>query len=252
MQVSFVIPAYNEEMMLPSTIGAIHEAVKSLGYEYEIVVADDESNDQTAEIAAGLGAMVVSTSNRQIAATRNAGAQASSGEMIVWVDADTRVTTGSVRGAFEAMSQGAAGGGGRVYFDKPCPLYARVLLPPMMILYRLVGIASGAFIYCTRETFETTGGFDESIYAGEELIMSRSIRKCGKFAWVKDPVSTSARKLRTYSGREIVTELMKLGFGGMRGARTRKNKELWYGPRRVDTAPAPMLDAESTQQSGGK
>jgi glycosyltransferase involved in cell wall biosynthesis len=239
MMVSFIIPAYNEESLLPSTIQSIHTSASKVGIEYEIVVADDDSDDNTANIALELGATVAPTKNRQIAATRNAGALASNGEMIIWVDADTRVTAGAVRGAVKAMTLGASGGGVRVIFDRPCPLYARLLFPMLMMTYRFARLASGAFIFCTRETFETTGGFDESMYAGEEAIMSRAIGRCGRFAWVDDPVYTSSRKLRTYTGGEIIIECIRLAAGGMKGTRTRDKKDIWYGPRRPDPAPPP-------------
>jgi len=243
--VSFIIPAYNEESLLPSTIRAIHDAAREVGVEYEVVVADDDSDDETAKIAIDHGAVVAPTKNRQIAATRNAGARESCGEMIIWVDADTRVTVGAVRGAVKAMTLGASGGGARILFDRPCPMYARVILPPMLVLYRLAGLASGAFIFCTRETFDSTGGFDETMYAGEEAVMSKAIGRCGRFAWVNDPVYTSSRKLRTYSGGEIFLECVRLASMGLKGTKSRENKDIWYGPRRTDpAAPPPTVDPE--------
>ena len=71
---SFIIPAYNEELAIGPTLQSIHEAARSLGVPYEIIVADDASTDRTVEIADSSGARVVAVSNRQIAATRNAGA----------------------------------------------------------------------------------------------------------------------------------------------------------------------------------
>jgi len=234
MLVSFVIPAFNEEALLPGTIRAIRDASTGIGIEHEIVVADDDSDDGTVRVARDHGASVVTVENRQIAATRNAGARSSVGEMIIWVDADTQVSAGAVGGAIREMALGAPGGGARIVFDRPCPLYARVLLPIMMALYPVARLASGAFIFCTRECFERTGGFDETMYAGEEALFARAIARCGRFAWVRDPVVTSSRKLRAYSALEIARLSAALAFGGIRGARTRKGKDIWYAPRRPD------------------
>src|SRR5258708_8702482 len=74
--ISFVVPAYNEEKYLAATLAAIHEAARSAGEPYEVVVANDASTDATAAIAEAGGARVVSVEKRQIAATRNAGARA--------------------------------------------------------------------------------------------------------------------------------------------------------------------------------
>ena len=55
--ISFIIPAYNEELELSSTIAAIrHAAATGTAQSYEIIVVDDASTDATAEIAATAGA----------------------------------------------------------------------------------------------------------------------------------------------------------------------------------------------------
>jgi len=225
--------------MLPSTIQSIHAASQENGIEYEIVVADDNSDDDTAKVAREHGAIVVSAKNRQIAATRNAGARASTGEYLIWVDADTRVSAVVVCKAIQALSLGAAGGGSRVAYDRPCPLYIRIGWSMLMLSYRIFGYASGAFIFCTRTVFEEIGGFDETRYAGEEIYMSRSIRKYGRFHWIKNPVLTSSRKLRSFSILEVLMMCIHLALGGHRGTQSRNHKDFWYGARRADTIDPP-------------
>ncbi len=73
--ISFVVPAFNEERLLPATLEAIHVAGQATGTDYEVIVVDDESSDGTADLAAAAGARVVHVRHRQIAATRNAGAR---------------------------------------------------------------------------------------------------------------------------------------------------------------------------------
>ena len=87
---SFVIPAHDEPPRLPSTLQALHEAARACGVDYEIVVVDDASSDGTADVAVAQGARVVRVEHRHIAATRNAGARAAVGDVLVFVDADTR------------------------------------------------------------------------------------------------------------------------------------------------------------------
>src|SRR5262245_53002781 len=120
--VSFIIPAYNEQLLIGRTLRAVHEAAQALGEAYELIVVDDASSDQTADMAVKYGARVVQVNHRQIAATRNAGARVAAGEMFVFVDADTEVSEAAVRAAVKAMQNGAVGGGCRFRFDGSLPL----------------------------------------------------------------------------------------------------------------------------------
>lgn len=79
---SFIIPAYNEELELPSTIAAIRKAAGEGGQPYEIIVVDDASTDATRQIAANAGARVLSINRRHIAAARNAGARVAQGDIL--------------------------------------------------------------------------------------------------------------------------------------------------------------------------
>src|SRR5438270_828091 len=96
---SFIVPAYNEELELPATLAAIRDAALATASpsdggqdrQYEIIVVDDASTDRTAEIAKGAGAKVIPINRRQIAAARNAGARVATGDVLFFVDADTRI-----------------------------------------------------------------------------------------------------------------------------------------------------------------
>jgi len=76
---SFVIPARNEERPIGQTIEALHAAARACGSPCEIIVADDDSADATAEVAARAGARVVHVQARQISVVRNAGARSARG-----------------------------------------------------------------------------------------------------------------------------------------------------------------------------
>ena len=81
MDVSVIIPAYNEESYLPQTIGAIKSSILELPQlEWEIIVVDNVSTDLTSQIAEELGARVVLEANRGISKARNRGAKHASGK----------------------------------------------------------------------------------------------------------------------------------------------------------------------------
>lgn len=103
-----------------------------------------------------------------------------------------------------------------------------------MPLYRIAGLASGCFLFCTRETFRATGGFDEGMFGAEEAAMSRALRRQGKFVVLRESVTTSGRKLRAYSSREVLGTMVRLAFTGGRSIRRREGLDIWYGERRPD------------------
>lgn len=231
---SFIVPAYNEEALLGPTLAAINQAGAALSRPYEIVVANDASTDRTPEIAAEHGAKLVTVSHRQIAATRNAGAKASAGEMLIFVDADTQVNEVVVRAAVAAMNDGAVGGGCAFRFDGKLPLHGRLIEGIAGPLYRMVGLASGCFLFCTRQAFDATGGFDEQLFGAEEAVMSRALARHGKFVVLRESVVTSGRKLRAYSIFEVLGLFARLAWNGKQALRRREGLDIWYGERRPD------------------
>ncbi len=229
--ISCIVPAYNEEVLLGDTLDALFAVLKNLGEPFEVIVADDASTDRTPFIAADHGARVITVENRQIAATRNAGARAAKGDMLIFVDADTIVNERVIRGAVGAMRGGAAGGGCHLEMDGPLPFCARVLTSFFLAVYRGLGFTGGGFLFCTRAAFDAVGGFDETLFATEEVTMTLALRKRGRFVLLRDTVLTSGRKLRSHSTREVAGTYLQLIFRGPRFARDRKNLDLWYRRR---------------------
>ena len=224
---------------MAETLEALHTAGRASNQAYEIVVADDASTDSTVEIALQNNAVIVSVAHRQIAATRNAGAKAASGDWFIFVDADTLVNESVVLAAIQAMRNGAVGGGSGMRFDEPSPLYARLLLSLVVRLFRATDLAAGCFLFCTRNAFDKVAGFDEDYFGAEELVMSRALKQQGKFLILKQAVTTSARKLRTYSMKEVVSLTFGIFRHGMKAVKQREGMEFWYAERRKDTRDQP-------------
>jgi glycosyltransferase involved in cell wall biosynthesis len=231
---SFIVPAYNEEFELPRTIEAIRKAAGDR--DHEIVVVDDASTDRTAEIALNDGAKLVSINRRQIAASRNAGARAASGDVLFFVDADTLINRNHVTGALAALDAGYAGGGAKVRVEDSIPFWARIGLYFFCTLYFALNFGAGAFLFTTRKNFEATGGLDESLFVGEEVYFSLALRKLGRFKILNEPITTSGRKLRMYSAAEILAHCFRVFFNGPRIARSRAGLEIWYDGKR-ETGP---------------
>ena len=91
MKISVVIPAFNEEKYLPRTLEKVGASLEDVDCAWEIIVVDNESTDKTAQIAKDFGAKVFTETQHNIAKVRNAGVKNSSGDVLIFVDADTLV-----------------------------------------------------------------------------------------------------------------------------------------------------------------
>jgi glycosyltransferase involved in cell wall biosynthesis len=236
---SFIIPAHNEELLLGNSLAAIHAAAREAGAEYEVIVVTDASTDRTSRIAQEYGARVVRVNNRQISATRNAGAREAVGDLFVFVDADTVINANAVRDMLAAVGSGAVGGGCLFRFDGRLPFWARAMYLVGIRLFRLLHVVGGCCMFCTREAFESTGGFCEDYFAAEELIFTRALKRQGRFVIPRSYVVTSGRKLRCYSGFEILWVLLTIAIRGPKAYRSRQGLDVWYGKRRADPEWAP-------------
>ena len=232
--ISFIIPAHDEACEIGGTLDALQAAAGALRLEHEIVVVADACSDDTAAIARQRGARVLVVDHRHIAATRNSGARHATGACLVFVDADTCVDAALLGAAIAAWHDGAVGGGAAVRLSGATTAYQRVAMRLLGWAFRRTGIAPGCFIFCTRAAFDAAGGFDERYFAGEDVAISRALARQGRFVILRTSVSTSARKLRTFTVREHVRLLWQFALRGRRVLHTRAHLQLWYAGRRHD------------------
>jgi glycosyltransferase involved in cell wall biosynthesis len=232
--ISFIVPAHNEEFWLGRTLTQIVASADAWGKPYEVIVVDDASTDRTGEVARAHGAKLVRVELRQIAAVRNAGARAASGDTFVFVDADTLVPPTTLAQALTKLdSREAVGGGAWVGFDGEetlsLRLFAAVILYPM----RLFGWAAGCFIFVRRDAFEAIGGFDERYFASEELHLSRALKTQGRFVLVRAKVVTSGRKAKMNGiWRHTFATLGRMLIRGPRALQQREGLDIWYAAPR--------------------
>jgi len=230
--ISFIVPAYNEEHELSKTLAAIRTAASGAAQPYEIIVVDDASTDATPEIASRVGAKVIPINRRQIAAARNAGGRVAQGEYLFFIDADTRIDRAHVSGGIAALEGGYAGGSARVAMDGFVPIWGRMLLRGFASVYFGLNLGAGAFLFTTRRNFDSTGGFDEQYFAGEEVYFSIALKKLGGFKVLREPVVTSARKMRMYPAKDFLPKFFGVILRGPRGVRSRAKLSLWYDGKR--------------------
>jgi glycosyltransferase involved in cell wall biosynthesis len=232
--ISFIVPAHNEEQHVAGTLRAIRAAARAVGEACELIVVDDASSDRTADIAAAEGARVERVHYRQISRTRNAGARVASGDRFIFVDADTLISEAVVRAALDALEGGAIAGGATLRMDGYVPLYVRGLVIITAAVMRRKNWVAGCYVFCTRAAFEAVGGFDETLFASEEIALSKSFQQIGQVVLLDEEVVTSGRKARSHSAWHLLRLLAVFVVRGHAILRTRDHLGLWYGERRKD------------------
>lgn len=236
LELSVVIPAYNEERFLPACLDALFPALAACGAEAEVVVADDGSTDRTAAVARSRGARVVPSGARNIAAARNAGAAAASGRWLVFLDADTRVDGPLLVAAVAALRGGRVVGGGAPFRYDAGGLPARAMSGVWNLVTRAADWAAGSFLFCRADAFRAVRGFDPRLFASEEIDLSQRIGRWGRargmrFVTLRDRrYVTSVRKLDEFTPLEGIRQLVRAL--DRRNLRRREACGLWYDVRR--------------------
>jgi glycosyltransferase involved in cell wall biosynthesis len=232
---SIIIPAYNEAVELPSTLSSILRAMEAVSLEGECIVVDNNSTDSTAAVARSHGAdLVVQEPVNQIARARNAGAAKASGRFLIFIDADTRIQPELLVEALHRLEETPCVGGGSVIkFESEVSTLGRIGIGLWEHISKFTRIAAGSFIFCRSEAFEAVGGYDESLYASEEVRFSRLIKKWGRsndldFVILDEaPALTSARKLNWYTGPQILGWIALMILMPL-AVRSRKLCSFWY------------------------
>lgn len=229
---SFIVPAHNEEAWLGRCLSAIQTAAVETGEQHEVIVVDDASTDATSGIAREHGAQVIQVAHRQIAATRNSGAQQARGEILFFVDADTLVNARLIQAALRRVRAGAVGGGCVPRFEGWLPLWWRLFYPFAVAIVRLRRLPGGACLFCTRHAFAVAGGFSEQHYAAEEAPFIAALKRQGRFVVLAEPVITSGRSLRSTPWRTVARIFVRLALRGPDAFKSREGLDLWYRPQR--------------------
>lgn len=184
--ISVIVPAFNEERYLGATLRDLRSAAAFVTAQgdaaVDILVVDNASTDGTAEVAKAAGASVVSEREHNIARVRNAGARASRGDVLVFVDADTATPPELLFHIAQAMGDPTCTGGAVDVVFEP----GRLVLRAYLRLWRWAGAISGAALgacqFCRRDAFEAVGGYDETIYVGEDTEFMWRLRRAARGA----------------------------------------------------------------------
>ena len=240
LKISIIVPAFNEERLLGESLAHIKSAANAFaqrGWDFEMIVCDNNSTDRTAEIARAAGATVVFEPVNQIARARNRGAAAATGDWLVFVDADSRPSAGLFAEVAEQINSGRCLAGGVTVRMDEKHLAAGFATWLWNCASRIGRLLAGSFIFCEAAAFRKIGGFSNELFAAEELELSQRVRKLARetnreiVILHRHPLVTSARKMRLYTMWDHLKLLARVTFS--RSALNRREScALWYDGRR--------------------
>ncbi|HXV65409.1 MAG TPA: glycosyltransferase [Vicinamibacteria bacterium] len=240
-EISVVIPARNEERLLPRLLDSIEIARERYHYgarAIEVIVADNVSTDSTAEIARQRGCLLVSVDRRVIAAVRNAGARLARGRFLAFVDADFQVHPDTFDVISETLGgSGYVGGATSVTMER-FSLAIAVTYAAMLPLAWATKMDSGV-VFCRREDFLAIGGYREAMKVAEDVRFLLDLRKLGRergqslVRATRSRAIASTRKFDRYGDWHFLMNLFRslywLAFD--RSTFRRFVEEYWYGDR---------------------
>ncbi|HVW92091.1 MAG TPA: glycosyltransferase family 2 protein [Devosia sp.] len=238
-QLSFVIPAYNEEALIGKCLESVLREVKRSGVDTEIVVVNNASRDRTGEIARSFaGVKVVDEPKKGLVNARHCGFENSTAEIVANIDSDTMLPEGWITTVVESFARDprlVALSGPFIYYD--LSLWNRFLVRLFYYVtwlmhvvnhhvFRVGAVVQGGNFVFTRSAWLRAGGYDRSIaFYGEDTDVAVRLSKVGRVRWTFGlPILASGRRLEkegvfktaskyvlnyfwvTYRGRPATTE----------------------------------------------
>lgn len=209
---SIIIPTYNEEDYLPLLLSSLQ---KQSFTDYEVIVADNNSTDNTKSIAVSFGANVVS--GGMPGKGRNIGATHSNGELLLFLDADVILDDKSfLKNIIAEFSDNKLG----VATCEILPLSDKNIDAVIHNAYNIfmtttasfMPFAPGFCILVSKECHNLVNGFDEEIKLGEDSDYVKRISKHSKFAVLKShKIPVSVRRLERDGRVNVISKYILCG-----------------------------------------
>ena len=241
MHLSIVIPAFNEEQLILDCLNSIRDSINANakpGFTHEVIVVDNNSTDKTSELATQAGARVVFEPINQIGRARNAGAAVATGDWLLFVDADSLLNPGMVADILQMIASDRYVGCGSVMFMPDLPWWGSAAMKLWTLFSVTFRWASGALVVCRTDAFREVGGFNQELFAADEIDLSELLKKWGRKRNLKftiltrHPLVTSPRKIKLYTAREISQQIFSVMFSPRKTLQNKKKLPIWYDGRR--------------------
>jgi len=208
-KIAIVVPALNEQKLLPHALASIDRALEQISDPVRVVIVDNNSTDRTGQLARDSGAFVVFEEKRRISSARQAGLYSlpDSVEMVLTTDADSIVPRGWVGAYIHLLNQTATVGAyGPVKYDhEESPPIGQaltfwLLMTTSGLLRRMKGkhgmsIGSGANSAYRLRAAREIGGYNTALSRAEDTDLFRRLQDVGKIENTHATVTTSNRRI---------------------------------------------------------
>ena len=196
---SVVVSALDEQADLARSLRAVNRAAQAIRTQAEVVVVVGDCDAAHARFAASTGASVIEAGRSILAVARNAGAGASSGQILVTIDADRVMSPVAFAEIERLLATGCYVGGGAVQHPERHSLSIDLAMMVTRLTTYLNGLGGGMY-WGRRDDFDAIGGFDERVDTVDDFDFARRLRAHGlrtgrRFVNLRQaPVTTSCRQ----------------------------------------------------------
>ncbi|QDQ03019.1 glycosyltransferase [Lysinibacillus fusiformis] len=230
---SVIIPAHNEENYIGECLDSILKACEPFKNQIEVIVVLNRCTDRTEEIAKSFNCITLINNDKNLSKIRNAGAEIARGEIIITIDADTRMTKhvlsdvekqlatneyigGGVNGEFERISLGII-------------VSTILLIVPLLCKYGFISV--GVF-WCYRKDFQAIHGFNENMLMAEDADFAKRLKQWGKkngkkYGTIKNGMITSCRRFDKH-GDWVLLKRPKMIIAYLKGNDRKSADEAYY------------------------
>jgi len=239
---SLVIPAYNEANLLPvllDSVDAARQRYRGGPTAIEVIVADNDSTDNTVSIALQRGCRVATVTKRLIAAARNGGAAIATGEIVCFIDADSRIHPDSFNAIDDVMASGKAVAGATGVNPERWSLGLLATWAFALPTVYLMGFDAG-IVFCRHADFVAVRGYDETMAYAEDIQILIDLKRLGRprkqgFARARGVKAiTSCRKFDKHGDWHYFTKMPRVAFWMLFRSKQRTEaftRAYWYEDR---------------------
>ncbi len=221
--VSIVIPTLNEAGCLGRTLRQLSLLDPPA---WEVLVVDGGSEDETVTIAQAAGAQVITSGQRGRSAQMNQGAEASTGEILCFLHADTSVPDDLVAIIEQTLADKTIACGGFISLmvgsvttrwgvslhNYLKTYYAPLIFRPYLFFKGLRLLFGDQVMFCRRRDFWHVGGFDSAIPILEEADLCLKLVQLGRICQVNRIVQSSDRRVARWGSLKATAIYLYIGF----------------------------------------